>query len=108
MELGNFSVSLAVKDIAASKAFYEKFGFTEFMGNAAQGWLILKNGDHVIGLFESLEAAKRAAGNRTVCVYTECGCDDAMVVHVHFDSRGCFCPECDHSWDETVPPSSSD
>jgi len=54
MELGNFSVSLAVKDIAASKAFYEKFGFTVFMGNAAQGWLILKNGEHVLGLFQGM------------------------------------------------------
>jgi len=54
MELGNFSVSLAVKDIAASKAFYEKFGFTVFMGNAAQGWLILKNGAHVLGLFQGM------------------------------------------------------
>ena len=54
MELGNFSISLAVKDIAASKAFYEKFGFTVFMGDAAQGWLILKNGDHVIGLFQGM------------------------------------------------------
>ena len=54
MELGNFSVSLAVKDIAASKAFYEKFGFTVFMGNAAQKWLILKNGEHVIGLFQGM------------------------------------------------------
>jgi len=54
MELGNFSISLAVKDIAASKAFYEKFGFTVFGGDAAQGWLILKNGDHVIGLFQGM------------------------------------------------------
>jgi predicted enzyme related to lactoylglutathione lyase len=54
MELGNFSVSLAVKDIAASKTFYEKFGFTVFMGNAAQKWLILKNGEHVIGLFQGM------------------------------------------------------
>ena len=54
MELGNFSISLAVKDIAASKAFYEKFGFTVFGGNAEQGWLILKNGDHVIGLFQGM------------------------------------------------------
>ena len=54
MELGNFSVGLAVKDIAASKAFYEKFGFAVFMENAAQGWLILKNGDHVIGLFQGM------------------------------------------------------
>ncbi len=51
MELGAFSVSLAVKDIEASRRFYEKFGFKAFMGDAGQNWLILKNGDHVIGLF---------------------------------------------------------
>lgn len=54
MQLGNFSVSLAVKDIAASQAFYAKLGFRVFMGDAAQHWLILKNGDHVIGLFQGL------------------------------------------------------
>ena len=54
MELGNFSVSLAVKDIAASRDFYEKFGFKVFMGNAAQKWLIMKNGEHVIGLFQGM------------------------------------------------------
>ena len=53
MELGNFSVSLAVKDIAASKVFYEKLGFTVFMGDAKK-WLIMKNGDHVIGLFQGM------------------------------------------------------
>ena len=53
MELGAFSVSLAVKDIAASKAFYEKLGFTVFMGDAKK-WLIMKNGDHVIGLFHGM------------------------------------------------------
>jgi predicted lactoylglutathione lyase len=51
MQLGAFSISLAVKDLEASKQFYEKFGFTAFAGNAAQKWLIVKNGDHVIGLF---------------------------------------------------------
>ncbi|HEU4886171.1 MAG TPA: VOC family protein [Longimicrobium sp.] len=54
MQLGAFSVSLAVKDIAASRAFYEKFGFTAFGGDASQNWLILKNGDHVIGLFQGM------------------------------------------------------
>lgn len=54
MELGNFSLSLAVKDIEASKAFYEKLGFAVFMGNQSQGWLILKNGDVVIGLFQGM------------------------------------------------------
>lgn len=54
MELGAFSISLTVKDIAASKAFYEKFGFKVFGGNIAQNWLILKNGDAIIGLFQGM------------------------------------------------------
>jgi catechol 2,3-dioxygenase-like lactoylglutathione lyase family enzyme len=54
MELGAFSVSLAVRDIAASRDFYEKLGFTAFGGDIAQNWLILKNGDHVIGLFQEM------------------------------------------------------
>ena len=54
MQLGAFSVSLAVKDIEASKVFYEKLGFTVFHGNQAQNWLILKNGDTVIGLFQGM------------------------------------------------------
>ena len=54
MDLGNFSVSLAVKDIEASKLFYEKLGFTVFMGDQSQNWLIMKNGDHNIGLFQGM------------------------------------------------------
>ena len=54
MELGNFSVSLAVKDIEASKAFYEKLGFTVFGGDQSQNWLIMKNGDQNIGLFQGM------------------------------------------------------
>jgi catechol 2,3-dioxygenase-like lactoylglutathione lyase family enzyme len=54
MNLGAMSVSLAVKDIAASQAFYEKFGFRVFGGDASQNWLILKNGSHVIGLFQGM------------------------------------------------------
>ena len=54
MDLGTFSVSLAVKDLQASKAFYEKFGFKAFAGDASQNWLILKNGDHAIGLFQGM------------------------------------------------------
>jgi catechol 2,3-dioxygenase-like lactoylglutathione lyase family enzyme len=54
MELGAFSISLAVKDLEASRAFYEKFGFTVFGGDAAQNWLILKNGDAIIGLFQGM------------------------------------------------------
>ena len=54
MELGAFSISLAVKDIEASRGFYEKFGFKVFAGDASQNWLILKNGDHAIGLFQGM------------------------------------------------------
>jgi lactoylglutathione lyase len=55
MELGNFSVSLAVKDIEASKLFYEKLGFTVFGGNQTQNWLIMKNGEHaIVGLFQGM------------------------------------------------------
>lgn len=54
MELGAFSISLTVKDINASKSFYEKLGFTVFGGEINQNWLIMKNGDHVIGLFQGM------------------------------------------------------
>lgn len=54
MELGVFSISLAVKDIEASKSFYEKLGFKVFAGDQLQNWLIMKNGDHVIGLFQGM------------------------------------------------------
>ena len=54
MKLGAFSISLNVKDIEASRAFYAKFGFTTFGGDASQNWLILKNGDHLIGLFKGM------------------------------------------------------
>ena len=54
MELGAFSVSLTVKDIHASKAFYEKLGFEAVLGELAQNWLIMKNGQSVIGLFQGM------------------------------------------------------
>jgi predicted lactoylglutathione lyase len=52
MDLGAFSISLAVKDLEASRIFYEKFAFRVFAGDASQNWLILKNGDHAIGLYQ--------------------------------------------------------
>ena len=54
MELGAFSVSLAVKDIKASMDFYAKLGFKEVMGDISQNWLILRNGEHTIGLFQGM------------------------------------------------------
>jgi catechol 2,3-dioxygenase-like lactoylglutathione lyase family enzyme len=54
MQLGTFSISLTVKDLAASRAFYEKLGFEKLGGDPSQNWLILKNGNHVIGLFHGM------------------------------------------------------
>jgi len=54
VELGAFSISLAVKDIKASREFYEKLGFQSFGGDAAQNWHLMKNGDHVVGLFQGM------------------------------------------------------
>jgi catechol 2,3-dioxygenase-like lactoylglutathione lyase family enzyme len=54
LQLGNFSVSLTVKDIKASKAFYEKLGFTEAGGNLAQNWIVLQNGSAKVGLFQGM------------------------------------------------------
>lgn len=54
MQLGAFSISLAVKNLEASRKFYEKFGFKSFAGDPSKNWLILKNGDYVIGLFQGM------------------------------------------------------
>lgn len=54
MELGTFSVSLSVKDIGASKLFYERLGFQAFAGDQSQNWLIMRSGSHVIGLFQGM------------------------------------------------------
>lgn len=54
MELGAFSVSLAVKDIAKSKAFYETLGFLAIGGDIEQNWLMMRNGDNVLGLFQGM------------------------------------------------------
>lgn len=54
MDVGSFSVSLSVKNIAASRDFYQKLGFEPIGGNVEENWLILRNGDHVIGLFQGM------------------------------------------------------
>lgn len=54
MQLGAFSISLNVKDIVASRDFYQKLGFEQLGGDIEQNWLILKNGDHIIGLFHGM------------------------------------------------------
>jgi len=54
MKLGAFSISLNVKDLQTSREFYEKLGFTKFGGQEEQNWLIMKNGEHIIGLFQGM------------------------------------------------------
>ena len=54
MHLGAFSISLAVRNLEKSRSFYEKLGFKVFAGNASDNWLILKNGDYAIGLFQGM------------------------------------------------------
>jgi lactoylglutathione lyase len=81
MDLGAFSVSLAVKDIAASKAFYQKLGFTVFHGDQAQKWLIMKNGDHTIGLFQDMF-------ERNILTFNPGWDSDAQPIEVFTDVRG--------------------
>jgi len=54
LNLGASSISLAVKDIAASRAFYEKLGFKHVLGDQTQNWLILRNGETTVGLFQGM------------------------------------------------------
>ncbi len=54
MELGAFSISLAVQNLEASRVFYEKLGFEVVGGDPSQNWQILRNGDHTIGLFKGM------------------------------------------------------
>jgi catechol 2,3-dioxygenase-like lactoylglutathione lyase family enzyme len=54
MDLGAFSISLTVRDLAAARAFYQALGFSEFHGDASEGWLIMRNGGCVIGLFQGM------------------------------------------------------
>jgi catechol 2,3-dioxygenase-like lactoylglutathione lyase family enzyme len=63
MQLGNFSVSLAVKDIRASKAFYEKLDFKQVNGNIEQNWGVLQNGTTTVGLFQGMFERKMLTFN---------------------------------------------
>lgn len=80
MQLGAFSISLAVKDIEASRAFYEKFGFSVFGGDAARKWLILKNGPHIIGLFQGIF-------EKNILTFNPGWNQDAQAVHPYTDIR---------------------
>lgn len=90
MELGAFSVSLTVKDIEASKLFYEKLGFSRMGGEQSQGWLILNNGPCVIGLFQGMFDKNILTFNpgwdqaaNPVAAYT-----DVRDIQKHLDAQG--------------------
>ena len=78
--LGAFSVGLAVKNIEASRAFYEKLDFKVVMGDAAQNWLILRNGNVTIGLF-------RGVWERNVLTFNPGWDDQARAVEPFTDIR---------------------
>ena len=90
MDLGSFSVSLNVKDIERSKVFYESLGFEVFFGDQAQNWLIMKSGDHKIGLFQGMFESNILtfnpgwdANGNTLDDY-----DDIRLIHKHIKSNG--------------------
>ncbi len=91
MELGAFSVSLAVKDIAASRAFYEKLGFTVVGGDQAQSWLILRSGETTIGLFQGMFQRNTLTFNpglRGSTMESLAEFDDVRALQAHLKDQG--------------------
>ena len=90
MKLGTFSLSLAVKDIAASRAFYEKLGFVQVGGDQEQNWLILRNGETTIGLFQGMFEKNCLTFNPgwgSQCETLE-AFDDVRVIQQHLKANG--------------------
>lgn len=90
MKLGAFSISLAVKDLQASKVFYEKLGFEVFGGNESYNYLIMKNGETLIGLFQGMFEDNILTFNpgwdqsaKNIEAF-----DDVRQLHAHFESQG--------------------
>ncbi|CAM4179633.1 VOC family protein [Zobellia nedashkovskayae] len=90
MQLGNFSVSLNVHDIQASKQFYETLGFSVFAGNIAQNWLILKNGNATIGIFQGMFDKNILTFNPgwNSNAETQDSFDDVRKLQKHFKAKG--------------------
>ena len=90
MRLGAFSISLSVKDLGNSKRFYEQLGFSAFGGDEAQNWLIMKNGDHLVGLFQGMFEGNMLTFNpgwnqnaENIDPY-----DDVRAIQAHLNSEG--------------------
>ena len=90
MRLGAFSISLSVKDLGNSKRFYEQLGFSAFGGDEAQNWLVMKNGDHLIGLFQGMFEGNMLTFNpgwnqnaKNIDPY-----DDVRAIQAHLNSEG--------------------
>lgn len=90
MELGAFSISLAVKDIEQSKQFYENLGFRVKGGDQSQNWLIMNNGDHVIGLFQGMFESNLLTFNPgwNQSAQPLPGFTDARVIHQQLKEKG--------------------
>lgn len=90
MKLGAFSISLSVKDINASKAFYEKLGFEVFGGNLEYNYLIMKNGSTLIGLFQEMFEGNLLTFNPGWDDNAQNldSFDDVRVIHKTLDSQG--------------------
>lgn len=92
MELGAFSISLAVKDIEKSKTFYENLGFNVFAGDQSQNWLIMKNGAHAVGLFQGMFESNIMTFNPgwDQSCNTEASFADIRSIHSDLKSKGIF------------------
>lgn len=88
--LGAFSISLAVNDLGASRAFYEKLGFLTMGDYSGQGWMILKNGDTVIGLFQGMFEQNLLTFNPGWNQSAEAldSFDDVRALHAEFKAAG--------------------
>ncbi|MFT5680183.1 MAG: catechol 2,3-dioxygenase-like lactoylglutathione lyase family enzyme [Myxococcota bacterium] len=91
MKLGAFSISLSVKDIAASRAFYEKLGFTITGGDQAQLWLVLRSGETTIGLFQGMFERNSLTFNpgwKGSTKETLAEFDDVRAIQAHLKAQG--------------------
>ena len=90
MHLGHFSISLSVKDLAASRAFYESLGFTKIHGDEEQNWLILQNGDATVGLFHGMFEGNVLTFNPgwNARAETQESFDDVREIQAHLKEQG--------------------
>lgn len=94
-DLGTFSVSLSVQDLTASRQFYESLGFEQIGGDPEQGWLILRSGTAIVGLFQGMFESNLLTFNP----------QDVRTIQAHLESQG-ISVELRHEMGEETDPSS--